>query len=363
MSEPSASVVPINSLTIANGAPPPGQQAPPSRFILFTEEWLDLQNYVTLALQMPITKNDFTATYGDFPSGGSALISPAGGAVKDVQNLAGTFGDPATLKKRIQSDPNYLNTETPPSEIYAHNVWLGNQIYNNASTFNFTFGSLADIIGPSAGTPEERAANLKLILVGPGGLVSVAEDMRVKTNALMQKLLSFDADITAANKSVQEYVGKGSQLIATAAQIIGQTQADIDNNLQPAADAPYKKWRDYTISAVTASVGVMVLSGGMLFPIALGLGIGLGVAAAKERAAYNALMDQIAQAREDVRKKTQLRSELQGFNGKMNLVGPALATFKNSLEAIESVWVGISANLSFIANNFGVDQLHRLTFA
>lgn len=68
-------------------------------------------------------------------------------------------------------------------------MWLAIQIQNSASTFQMTFGSPSDVLSPGAGTPEERAANLKLILTGPGGLASTADDMRGKTNELMTKLI------------------------------------------------------------------------------------------------------------------------------------------------------------------------------
>jgi hypothetical protein len=348
------SAVPNNSLTIVNPAPPPGvTNAPSNRFLLFTDSWLDLQNYVEQALQMPITTNDFNQTYGSFPDEG--LIKKAVGALKDVRALSLTFGDPVLLKGAILNDPNYLNGVTPPKEIYAHIVWLANQIYNASTTYTFTFSALQQLL--SVGSPEERAANLKMVLVGEGGLVSTATDMKTKTNLLLSKLLTFDSDITAANDIVKTYVGQGSAIIGTAEKIIGSTTANINDVLRPAADKAYKAWRDYTISAVTTSVGLMVLSAGMLFPVALGLGIGLGVAASLQRKAYDDLLEEISVANVDIQKKTRLVSDLKGFNTSMNLVAPALSTFKTNLEIIEGVWVGIGANLSFIANNFGVDQL------
>jgi hypothetical protein len=360
---PGPSLVPASDLTLQSTAPPPpGTNPPPSRFLLFTNEWLDLQNYIQMALAMPITKGDFATKYGDFPATSTSLITNAIGAMSDVSKLSAVFGDPSTLKTKIISDPNYLLTQTPPTEIYGNIVWLANQIQNTASTFSYTFANLAPIIGPGAGTPAQRAANLKAILDGPGGLASSAKLMQQQTSALMAKLLSFDSQITLANGQILTYVGSQSSLLSTASGLIGKMNDDINNNLQPAADAAYKAWRDYTIAAVTTSVGIMVLSCGLLWPVAVGLGVGLGVAAAAEKTAYNNLMDQIATERADIQKKTNLVTDLSGFNGKVSLVAPALSSFKSSLETVEGTFNTAAMNLAFIANNFSDAQLSDLNW-
>ncbi len=357
-STPGPSLVPQSDLTIQSTAPPPpGTDPPPSRFLLFTNQWLDLQNYIQMALAMPITQGDFKTKYGDFPATDKALIDGAIGAMKDVSGLSAVFGDPSTLKSKIISDPNYLLTQTAPTEIYGNIVWLANQIQNTASTFAYTFANLAPIIGPGAGTPAQRAANLKAILDGPGGLASSAALMQQQTSQLLSKLLSFDQQIAAANGQILTYVGSSSSLLSTASGLIGTMNDDINNNLQPAADTAYKAWRDYTIAAITTSIGIMVLSCGLLWPLAVGLGVGLGVAAAKEKAAYNSLMDQIRTEREDIQRKTNLVTDLTGFNGKISLVAPALSSFKTSLETVEGTFNTAAMNLAFIANNFSDAQL------
>lgn len=362
MSTPSPILVPSNTLTIVNGASPTGQPTPPSRFILFGSQWLKLQNYVTQALQLPINLGDFKEKYGDFSSSDiQAKIEGCINACKTVNGLAGTFGDPTVLKTQIQRNPAYLQSATPPAEIYAHVVWLANQIQNSASTFQMTFQSLSAVLAPSAGTPEQRADNLKMILTGEGGLASTADDMRAKTNALMTKLLDFDSKISAANQEIQVYSGSSSSLLADVNQIIGKLTSDIEKT-QSAADAAYKKWRDYTIAAVTTSVGLMILSAGLLWPVAVGLGVGLGVAAAMAKEQYNSLMDQVHALDADKQKKTRLVTDLTGFNSSIATIAPALGEFKSSLETIEGVWTDVGMNLAYIVNNYGVSQLSDLSW-
>jgi hypothetical protein len=362
MSTPSPILVPSNTLTIVNGASPTGQPTPPNRFILFGSQWLKLQTYVSQALQLPINLGDFREKYGDFDSPDiKGKIEGCINACKSVKGLAGQFGDPSVLKTKIQRDPAYMQSVAPPDEIYGHVVWLANQIQNSASTFQYTFGALSDVLSPSAGTPEQRAASLKLILTGQGGLTSTADDMRTKTNALMKKLLDFDTKISAANQEIQIYAGSSSSLLADVNQIIGKLREDIDKT-QSAADEAYKKWRDYTISAVTTSVGIMVLSMGLLWPVAVGLGAGLGTAAALSRAQYNTLMDKVHSLGTDMQKKTRLVTDLTGFNSSIATVAPALGEFKSSLETVEGVWNDIGMNLAYIVNTYSVNQLSDLSW-
>lgn len=356
MSIPTAA--PSNLLTLKNTTPPAGEKPPPSRFILFGRDWLELQTYIQQAMLLPINTGDWDKKYGAFPD--KVLVTNALDAMTNVHNLASEFGDPSSLKRRICEDGNYLLTAEPPSEIYGHIVWLATQIENAASTFTYTLANLAPLLSPTAGTPEERAANLKLILVGDGGLVSTAEDMKKKTADLLQKLTTFDGKISEANKQILTYVTSESKIMQTVNQLIGKYKDDIDNNLKPAADAAYKSWRDYTIAAVTTSVGITILTLGILWPVGLGLGIGLGVAAANQMKIYNRLMDDIKKQQAEIAKKTRLKTDLTGLNGSMSFVAPALKNFKSSLETIEGVWVNIGSNLAYIVNNYGVEQLSSL---
>jgi hypothetical protein len=170
-------------------------------------------------------------------------------------------------------------------------------------------------------------------------------------------LLTFGGQFEEANAQVQKYTNSQSDVLKAANKLIGDLNNQITNVLQPAADAALKEWRDYTISAVTTSVGIMVLSCGLLWPVAVGLGVGLGVAASKARDAYNGLCDQINKSNVDIQRKTLLVTDLTGFNVAINKVAPSMKEFSTNLGIIEGVWVDIGANLAFICNNYTVDQL------
>ncbi|MBD2505592.1 alpha-xenorhabdolysin family binary toxin subunit A [Anabaena azotica] len=356
---PSTTAAPSNLLVLPNtrmDIVDDPSKVPPNRFIMFGDEWLVIQSYVQQGLLLPINQGDWNTKYGSFSD--QKLVTDTLEAMKRVHNLSAVFGNPSELKKKISTDPNYMFTAEPPSEIYAHIVWLAIQIQNAASTYNYTLANLRPLL--DFGTKEEKAANLKMILIGPGGLVSTAEDMKTKTNALLKKLTEFDGNINAANEQLQKYSGQSSQILANANQLIGKLSDDI-NRLNVQADVAYQKWRDYTIAACVTGV-VVGIFGNILFPgLALlagaGVAIGLGIAAANERATYNALRSEIAKQEADKQKKSVLVTDLKGFDTNIGLIAPALVKFKQNLDIIQGVWLDIGGNLSYIATNYGVDEL------
>lgn len=359
MPELSPELAPSSTLTIPTGPPPPGvSDVPPSRFIIFTDQWLNLQSYITSALNLPMSTNDFTATYGDFDAGSTIkqTVADCVRSMKEVRGLATDFGSPMVLKSKLISDPKYLITKTPPADVYGNIVWLANQIYDTASTFTETMASLQELLQDKS--PDERRDLVVAIFNGPGGLKESADRMLALTQDLIKKMLLFDQKITAANEKIQHYIGTSSSMMAEVNRLIGQLKADIED-LGHKRDDAYQKWRDFTISAVTVSVGLMVFSLGLLAPLAVAAAAGLGAAAGIFRAKYNTFCELIATKEVDLRKKTQLQCDMTGFNVSINQVGGGMKDFIGSLQTIESVWLDISLKLGNVSN-IDVDKIGNM---
>lgn len=347
----------------------------PNRFILFTDSWLDLQTYIQTCLALPVSVQDFEKTYGAFDE--RKLVTDAFAAMQNLQGLTSDFGNPALLKKKMTANAAFLFGKEPPQEIYAHIVWLAMQMQNVASTFSYTLDNLDRAIGSHAGTKERRAQNLKDLLVGAGGLVAQAQDMRNKTQALMDKLGRFDERIQGANERVVFYTSQESAILGAANRLVGQYTQEIDTVLKPASEHALKAWRDFSIAAASVSVG-LVLIGCVTFALApatfglagiAGMGlvgggvaaaIALGVLAERQHTAYNSYLDQISTKEAEKRKKIALVSDLSGLNSQISRVGRGLADFKTHLEVIDGIWLDIGGKLSFICGNYSVDQLSDL---
>lgn len=325
---------------------------PANRLIIFGNEWLTLQSHIASALKLPITTGDFVSRYGEFPD--KDKINKAVQAMKNVQDLSGTFGNPTTLRDAIAKDGAILLQKEPPKEIYAHIVWLAGQVRSRADQIAFMFRNFSDVY--SGHDAAQRAKDVRDFLTGPQGVVQTAEEMRKQTAKLLQKLADFDTKITAAHEELRLYTNASSDIMSEANKMIGEKKKEI-KTLEGARDAAWKKWHDYTITACATSVGLLILSGGLLFPIALGLGIGFGVAAAKARSAYNDLCGQIAGAGQEITKKTLLTTDLSAFNTSISQVTPALSGFKTQLESIEGSWIDIGQRLTFVAQNYQDKEL------
>src|SRR5688572_22107889 len=97
-----------------------------NRFVLFSDSWLNLQSFVQAGLLLPITKGNFEEKYGAFSN--QKLITDAVEAMRKVQGLSATFGNPSLIKKKILENQSYLTSKTAPAEVYGHIIWLAMQM-------------------------------------------------------------------------------------------------------------------------------------------------------------------------------------------------------------------------------------------
>jgi hypothetical protein len=327
----------------------------PPLFCLFTNDWLRLQTYIVQALQLPITQGDFTAKYGTFSD--QSEVANVVSAMQAVQALSVEFGDPTKLFNDLQNNPAILETTTPPTQLYTHIVWTAYQIYNAATVFNQTLGQFMTLLNPAnCGTPTECAAVLTQVLTGPGGLQSTAVSATQTVNALVSHMSAFNQQMATPNATIQQYCANSSTFYNDAVAAAGQDAKDVIS-FQQDADAAYKAWEDYTISAVTVSVGLMVISCGILWPAAAVAAGVLGHDAVEARDNYNKYCAERDQSAADELKKQQLISDLGGLDTAVTNVGTAAANFVKTLAQVAAAWVTIGQDLAYIVNNYTPEQL------
>jgi len=348
--------VPVGSGTLQ---PPAGAMVAantnPPLFCLFTEDWLQLQTYIVQTLQLPITQGDFTAKYGTFSDSGE--VEAVVGAMAAVQALSVDFGDPTKLFNELQSNPAILEGATAPTELYTHIVWTAYQIYNAAQTFNETLAEFMTLLNPSnCGSPTQCAAALTEVLTGQGGLQSTAVSATATVNGLISHLSSFNQKMSTPNATIQKYTANSSTFYKDAVAAGGQDASDVQT-FQTDADAAYTAWKDYTIAAVTVSVGLIVISGGLLWPAAAAAAGVLGHDAVEARDNYNKYCAKRDAASADEQKKHQLITDLGGLNTSVGKVGTAAANFVNTLAQVAAAWVTIGQDLAYIVNNYTPEEL------
>lgn len=349
MSDPN--IEPSTSLT-RPADPNSGQK---SQFILFSESWIELQAYTAAAIELPMTSGDFQSKYGSFS--GEKVITDCIGAMKSVQSASTEFGNPKTLRAALKENPNLLATAEPPSEIYTHTVWLGQRVHTTSQALATGYESvLAEL--PSLPKAEQVQA-LKDFLFDPTlGPIPLGKTMSDETGKLIKKLAAFEQKMNEYNEKLQSFTRSSSGMIQLVNTTIGGIEQKI-RELEQTRDDAYKAWRDFTIAAVTTSVGCALI-GGLLAPFtagasllvggaaAIATGVGLGVKAAQCRAEYDAACGMIETETAEKQKKIRLRSDLGDFNTAMGRVGPAMSKFLKDLQTIQGVWVQMNTDMLHI---------------
>lgn len=346
----STTLVPTPGLATASSA-----AGTPPLFCLFTQDWITMQTFIVQALQLPIAVGDFEAKYGKFAD--EADVKGCVAAMTAVKNLSADFGDPTALVKELATNPAILQTDTAPTQIYVHIVWFATKLYATAITFNQTLGQFMTLLNSTP--PDQRQALIKEILTGDGGLQSSAVAMGKLANDLNQALAAFNLKLTPSVNTMATYSGNATKFYKDVTDDITTDLADV-KTYQDEADKAYKLWRDLTISASTVSVGLMVLTMGMAWPLAAVAAGVLGSQAAKARSAYDDAMGKVHAAEADEQKKIALKTDLDAFNKQMLPVNTAAQAFTDTLAKVEGVWVQIGVDLATIAKNFTPDQFKNL---
>jgi hypothetical protein len=357
-------------------APAPGlirdadsRSGQPTQFALFTDDWLQLQAYVGAALDLPITSGDFEGKYGSL--GSSQVIKDCITAMGGVRDSATEFGNPKTLRAALIANPNLLATRDPPAEIYTHTVWLGQRVHETAAKLQSGYQSVLDqLVGlPSKDQVDALKQYLFDVTLGP---IPLAKKMSDEAGALIKKLGAFEQKMNQYNEKLQAFTSGSSAMIAEVNSAIGSAEQKI-KDLERSRDEAYVAWRNFTIAAVTTSVGCALI-GGLLAPFTFGVSalvggvaaiataIGLGIKAAQCRAEYNAYCNLIATQTVELQKKQRLRSDLGDFNTQMQRVGPAMGSFLKSLQTVQGVWVQMNTDMVSLANEITPDNVGNVPF-
>ncbi len=314
-----------------------------------------MQTFIAQALQLPITSGDFEDQYGTFTDEDSVKSCVA--AMKAVQDLSTTFGDPMALVQQLAQDPTILQADTAPAQLYVHIVWFAGQLYQTATTFNQTLSELMTVL--NSVPPDQLPATLKDILTGPQGLQSSAATMVALANDLVTQLAAFIVKLTPATTTMSDFTTSSSKFYQDAVAAVGVDAQDVITFQKTASDA-YTLWRDLTISAVTTSVGTLVLSGGLAWPVSAVLAGVLGSKAKDARDAYDNACAALAAAKVDEAKKMSLQNDLGAFDLQMSSVDQSAKSFMEDLKKVAGIWTNIGTSLDFIVKGFTPDKFDKL---
>lgn len=352
-----------NVFSIASGTTGGAEAPKKTRFALFTEDWLQMQTYIQSTLSLPVTTGDFEEKYGAFDE--KAQLVSLVEAMKHVQDLSVEFGTPESVIKALKDDPDYISKGKDGS-LYVNILWIANRIQRTAKKFRYSIATLDELLDPEKNTPAQCRKNLAAILKGKNGMIDQASAIAKDIGELVQRLARFDDKMDDANQKLKAYTtevkaGSEETLRKKVQKAIGRYTNEI-KGLQDAADAANKKWRDMTIAASSTSVGLLILSGGLMLPVVAAVGGTLGGLAQQQKNRYNDLMRQIAGEEAEKKKKVHLETDLEGFDREIPKVSESMSKFVKKLEEIASIWAGTKLQLEELARENSLDELVNLDF-
>lgn len=325
---------------------------PEFKFALFTEEFIQLQILTTQALGLPAAVGAFEEKYGSFGSRDTVVKCVDG--LKALSDHCQTFGNPAKLSADIQK----LGTGNKPDMLYGQIVWLSHKIANTAQNFGLTLKNLRKMLG-EIDDIEERYEALKELLEGRGGLIGEARKMQTETVKLRDDLVLFTNKMVQVKKPVTDYFSESGTLnqeaekkLADIGARIKEAQAELSN-----AKDDYVK---YCAAAAGSSVGLMLVSGGMAWPLAATAGGVLGALAEQARKRANEIESEIGRLNVENAKKARLVVDVKGLQSGVKPVDEHLKKVITGLESIGGAWTNVISQFTSIIEHSSPEVLKDL---
>lgn len=289
----------------------------PADLLRFRQEWTELAKFFAHASRLPANERAFETRYGTFQekSGVRQFLS----ALQEVNEVAQSLGNPASLKERISEDGDYLFKTEPPGVIYHHLLWLATHIANAASTVKKGYADLAGLFD-MPGPPGSRAQGVKRVLVGNGGLASTAARAQSEVRQLTDNLEPFVPRLMQAVRTFNQ-----TALFNEANQTIGYLEEKTRQAQKRAEEAKRKAKAWY--------------------------------ARKTRREQYEGLLKEIEAKRAEIERKRLFVHELDGFSVAADRVVPAVKRIDNKLKGIEKLFADLEVNAASVCKLATGEQL------
>jgi hypothetical protein len=314
------------------------------KFVLFTKDFMQLQLVITQALTLPAAQGDFEAKYGSFDK--KSVVTECVAALKALQTHCQLFGNPSVLVTEISK----LAEGAKPTTIYGKLVWLSHQIANTAENFKSTFKYLPAELKKQT-TPAEKVAYLKDVLMGDGGLIGEAIKMKSEADALYKEVLAYLSEMNRVKAPVMTYfsTSKGEKSLYAEAKSKHEDLTKRVEAIQKEVEALGDEYLKYVAITTGVTVGLMVISMGMLWPVSAVTGGVLGSMTENLRKQRNALSEELDRVRGDEKKKATLVSDVNGFSPAIDRVAHNLDNVCKGLAVIGGVWGNVVNRLQAIS--------------
>jgi hypothetical protein len=322
------------------------------KFTLFSKEFISLQITIAQVLGLPITEGEFEKKYGTF--GRKQTVLDCLTALDTLGKHCKKFGNPSTLFTEIEK----LGEGARPTELYARLVWLAQRIVNASESFQFTLESLWEMLEKLT-DPQRRYQALKSLLGSEGGLISKAEEMAKESIALRNAVGTYREEMKTIKKPVDDYFSVASKIYSEAKKQ-REDLADLITANQAALDAAKDDYVKYCAAASGSSIGLIVISGGMAWPLAAIAGGVLGAMAEEARKRKNALDEERSRLSAAVAPKIALLTDINGLETAITPLEAQLGKVYDGLGDIYGVWNNVVLRYGEILKEATPEKLKNL---
>jgi hypothetical protein len=341
----------------------PQTNQPDYAFPLQTSAWLKMQDVVTTALAFPLSSANFQDLYGTFTDESS--VDTALTILGQINTTAAKYGDPQTL---ISSLSEFQQSDTPPSSIYGHAVWLAAQTQTAAQQIGSLLNQGLTDIGQVT-DPAQRLQDLTELLTGQGGVNSYATmlqdyishidpDTKEDTGflgAVTDFYNELNPELTGqSNSSLQWYLTQSSTVYTDAQNAVSGDQQQIDQ-LNDQIKQLNTEYIGFTVAASVSPVLVFFPFFGIFLAIADAATF--GVLATQVKNQLNGLTSSLNSATQDEQKKAALVTALDGFNKTAQDVECDGQDFLTAIKTLLSGWEEFSGQITTRLNALTPDDL------
>lgn len=352
--------------------PQAGDNKDSNRFVLASSEWLDLQTRIESVLALPSDIGEYEERYGDASSG--SQMRACFDAMHALQQTAGGYGSPRSLRSAVLNDPNFLaGRARPRNDAFSSTVWTMQKAHQDAFTLASAFNSIPSLAAQE--TASGTVAGIKSLFLDGGQIVSNLDQTIAQLDALITEFQSLERQLDNAQQAMKVYTDRSSKTRIALDKEIGALQATIAD-LEQKRDAAYSKWLDLTIAACVApavigvvGIAIMVIlavpTGGASFAVGSAITGGaatiaagaLGVAAGIARSQYDSLVEKVEQQDEFMQKRVCYRSDLGALDKLMQFSLPASGGVITQLGAVREAWAGARGEIVARVNDLSTANL------
>ena len=327
-----ATMVPQAGL-LASPKASPG--ADPGFALLVDTQWSQLQGFVAGALSVPLDAKTFDARYGSFAKLADVLACVD--ALKDINALGARFGDPGRFEASILAG-EFDAGKPKPAYVFGEIIWVANRIASAADTIRSMCDTIPQVFA-QVKSPSDRRAVVRDMLLGKAGMHELAESMaKVVDELRTQTLAPFIQDLGAGKRKVDSYASASADIykqaksdLGAAAALVESTTAELNRERQ--------KYTDWSAGAGGGAAGVLILSGGLLWPVALGWGLVAGLWPAEDARKAALAQEKVLADQQDIQaKRALLVADLGSLNSYVPNVVASLQAIDDALGKISGVW-------------------------